>query len=418
MPLTHDNSIVDFKLVHDVQGALGIDTLPDGFTFTDQTDVALSTLIESDVITVAGVDAGQDIPITVTGGEYAVSTDGGSSFGAWTSAGSNVQLNQQIKVRGTSSGSLSTQTDIVLTVGGVSDTFSLTTTDDSTPPVITLTGSASVNLDQGTPWSEIGFTATDNVDGDITLNVVIGGDAVDHTTVGSYTITYDVADSQGNNAVQVTRTVTVADNTIPVISLVGNSTVNIQAGAVWADPGYSAIDNNDGVITGSVVVGGQAVNTGALGSYVITYDVADAAGNNAATVQRTVNVVDTTNPVISLIGGSTVNLELGTPWVELGYSATDNLDGDVTGSVVIGGDVVDHTTTGTYTITYNVDDSQGNSATQVTRTVQVFSSTLTLNPFTVVLCPNTQITGSPLWGQYPDGDAPANAFPLGFPITV
>lgn len=111
------------------------DTSPDQFIFTDVYDQSLSTLIESNVIVVTGVTAGQDITVTITGGEYAVSTDGGASYGAWTTTGTNVQRNYRIKVRHTTSGIASTVTSTTLTVGDKSDTFNSTTSaaTDTTP---------------------------------------------------------------------------------------------------------------------------------------------------------------------------------------------------------------------------------------------------------------------------------------------
>lgn len=116
-------------------GAGTPDTSPDQFIFTDVYDQSLSTLIESNVIVVTGVTAGQDIPVTITGGEYAVSTDGGASYGAWTTTGTNVQRNYRIKVRHTTSGIASTVTSTTLTVGDKSDTFNSTTSaaTDTTP---------------------------------------------------------------------------------------------------------------------------------------------------------------------------------------------------------------------------------------------------------------------------------------------
>ena len=116
------------------------DITPDAFTFTDVSDQELNVAnIESNEITLAGVDAGEDIPISVTGGEYAVSTDDGSNFGAFTSTATTVQLGHVVKVRGTSSSSYSTAVDVVLTIGGLSDTFSITTRAvDNTPDAFSL----------------------------------------------------------------------------------------------------------------------------------------------------------------------------------------------------------------------------------------------------------------------------------------
>ena len=85
--------------------------------------------------------------------------------------------------------------------------------------------------------------------------------------------------------------------------------------------------------------------------------------------------VDTTIPVITLIGGTLINLEEGDTYTEQGATAFDDVDGDITADIVIGGDVVDVNVSGTYTITYDVTDSAGNAAVQVTRTVNVTADT-------------------------------------------
>lgn len=79
---------------------------------------------------------------------------------------------------------------------------------DNVAPVITLTG-GDVTLTEGGTYSEPGYTATDNNDGDISNSVVVAGDTVDPSTVGVYTVTYNVDDNAGNSAAQKTRTVTV-----------------------------------------------------------------------------------------------------------------------------------------------------------------------------------------------------------------
>jgi hypothetical protein len=115
------------------------DTTPDAFSFTDQTNVARATLTESNAITVAGIDAAA--AISVTGGEYQI--DGGG----WTSGAGTVNNGASVKVRHTSSASYSTATNTVLTIGGVSDTFSTTTEAapaDTTPDAFSFTDQTNV----------------------------------------------------------------------------------------------------------------------------------------------------------------------------------------------------------------------------------------------------------------------------------
>ena len=83
-------------------------------------------------------------------------------------------------------------------------------TEDSIAPVITLLGDAAVSIEVGDTYIDAGATAKDNYDGDITSNIVTVSN-VDTAIVGSYTVTYDVADASGNTALTVTRIVTVED---------------------------------------------------------------------------------------------------------------------------------------------------------------------------------------------------------------
>jgi len=95
------------------------DSTPDAFAFTDVIDCMLSTVYASAAITVAGIDTAADI--TVTGGEYSI------NGGAYTSAAGTVVNGDTVAARGTSSGSASTAVNVAVTIGGVSDTFSITT---------------------------------------------------------------------------------------------------------------------------------------------------------------------------------------------------------------------------------------------------------------------------------------------------
>jgi M6 family metalloprotease-like protein len=113
-------------------------TVPDQFTFTDQKDVALSTEITSNTIAVSGINAA--IPISITGGTYSINS------GPYTNATGTVSNGNTVTVRQTSSGSYSTTTNATLTIGWVSDTFSVTTLDDTVPDQFTFTNQTGVAL--------------------------------------------------------------------------------------------------------------------------------------------------------------------------------------------------------------------------------------------------------------------------------
>jgi len=94
-------------------------------------------------------------------------------------------------------------------------------------------------------------------------------------------------------------------------------------------------------------------------------------------------VSDSTAPVILLNGQNPVGLYVGDQYVDAGATASDNVDGNITASIVTGGLPIDSSFPGTFTVTYNVSDAAGNPATQVTRTVNVTAAPVTLSSIAV-----------------------------------
>ncbi|NBU04094.1 MAG: DUF5011 domain-containing protein [Bacteroidetes bacterium] len=102
----------------------------------------------------------------------------------------------------------------------------------------------------------------------------------------------------------------------------------------------------------------------------MNFRVTDAAGNEATPVTRTVIVVlDKTPPTLTLLGGSSVNVEQCEVYNELGAVASDLTDGNLSSSIKISG-TVNTSVVGKYLLTYDVADAQGNTA-STTRTVNV-----------------------------------------------
>ena len=69
--------------------------------------------------------------------------------------------------------------------------------------------------------------------------------------------------------------------------------------------------------------------------------MSDGAGNPAVEVTRTVNVVDTTPPVISLNGPANVEVEVGSVYADAGATALDSVDGNLTVSIAVTGLPID-----------------------------------------------------------------------------
>ena len=134
-------------------------------------------------------------------------------------------------------------------------------------------------------FTDPGATVTDNVDTGLTATVT---GTVDTNVVGSYTLTYNAIDTAGNAAAPVTRTVNVTDQTAPVITPNGANPLTVIQGSAFTDPGAMVTDNVD---TGFIASVTGTVDTAMIGTYTLSYDVIDAAGNAAITVTRTVDVI-------------------------------------------------------------------------------------------------------------------------------
>jgi len=98
------------------------DTVPDAFSFTDQVDVATSTLITSNTVTITGLGASS--PVSITGGKYSI------NGGTYTSVAGFINNNDSITLQITSSATELTATNVTLSIGGVNDVFTVTTKAD------------------------------------------------------------------------------------------------------------------------------------------------------------------------------------------------------------------------------------------------------------------------------------------------
>ena len=109
------------------------DTAPNAFTFTDQTGAAVSTLITSNTITISGINTGAAVSVSGAGSPQ-ISINGG----AWTTSGT-ITNGQTLRVRLTSNATGGVANSATVNVGGVTDSWSVTTVSDTTPNAFTFT---------------------------------------------------------------------------------------------------------------------------------------------------------------------------------------------------------------------------------------------------------------------------------------
>ena len=181
---------------------------------------------------------------------------------------------------------------------------------------------------------------------------------VDDEKTGKYILTY-AADYRGMHA-EAQRIVRVVDTVCPEIILAPDTGGTLLPGTPYQEAGYRAIDNYDGDITDRVV---RSEEYGK-----IIYAVTDSSGNPGY-AEREVPYYDPIPPEIVLEGDADMAITTGTFYQEPGYTAADNVDGDLTQQVQVDGEV-DWLTPGTYSVTYTVTDGYKNTTT-VTRTVEV-----------------------------------------------
>ncbi len=258
--------------------------------------------------------------------------------------------------------------------GNIGNNTATVNVRDETPPTILLLGDESITINVGEEYSEQGATALDNVDGDVSNNIVITG-KVDTLTLGLYNLQYNVTDVAGNIASTVTRNVSVQDSFAPVISVPLSievaatdslGTARSNAEIAFFLNAASALDAMDGVIE---QINHDAAVTLPLGVNTITFSATDLSGNTGLGL-ATIVVSDLTAPAINLLGLSAQTLNVGEAYNEMGVTVMDNVDGDISASIVVSGSV-DSSKVGLYNLTYNIKDGAGNAAQTQVRVITV-----------------------------------------------
>lgn len=229
---------------------------------------------------------------------------------------------------------------------------------------LVLTGEPKLLLEYGDSFTEPGVTPILRgtlilKDGYTPENLEIRRETdLNEGKLGKYTITYSA--ELLNCQASAQREIRVIDTKAPTITLTEDPEGTLEEGVIYQEAGFTASDNYDGDLTARVV---RTEEPG-----LVIYAVTDSSGNPAV-AKRKIPLRDMVLPEIQLEGGEDYVITLGTRYEEPGFTATDNVDGDVTAMVQVEGEV-DWLTAGIYPITYTVSDSCENT-TVVTRNVEV-----------------------------------------------
>jgi len=202
------------------------DTTPTPFAFTAVTGVEPNSLVISDAITVAGINS--PAPISISGGLYSV------NGGAFTSGAGLVNAGDSVRVQGTASNLAATTTTAILTIGGVSGDFRITTrTADGTPgganfPPVT-------DAEPGATVTSAAFTVSD-LAGPEAISVSGGLYSIDGAPFTAAPGTVGNGSRVRVRLIASTQFSTPVTATLRIGSRQGSFTVTTRAGDASADP--------------------------------------------------------------------------------------------------------------------------------------------------------------------------------------
>lgn len=248
----------------------------------------------------------------------------------------------------------------------------------SSPQLIELNGSQSLQLPAGSAWTDPGVRVI--APPEWAVQVSVNG-APDLAVPGTYDISYSAASIAGDTQT-LHRSVEIYEST-PKLRLIvlGDGEVETQSASrtticsenlceIIADVGDTFTLRPTSATAGKFKIW-QSCEQTAGDECVITIDGDDVAiaefVQTAGVGDGSSGEQDTTPPVISLNGHPHVHIQRGNGYVDPGAVAFDLNDGTI--AVETSGEA-DFENLGIYTITYSATDSAGNTS-SVTRTIQV-----------------------------------------------
>ena len=221
---------------------------------------------------------------------------------------------------------------------------------------IELNGDKNITINVGEDYQEEGAIAyLEKLNKNENLKVETEG-KVNTDKVGKYIITYRAKTKAEQK--EIIRVINVVDKVKPEISLNGRVIGCKNNNILEFD--ISAYDNYDNDIT-------DKIEYKIIDDEIYFY-VTDSS-NNKAELKEKVNYVDAEKPSITLNGSEDVYINIGSTYTELGATAYDSCDGNISDGIKITNNI-DNQVPGIYDIIYEITDSYGNT-TQVVRKIHV-----------------------------------------------
>lgn len=275
--------------------------------------------------------------------------------------------------------------------GNVSTSVKTVLVVDQTAPVISAPAAITLNLNSaGTVTLPTGVaSATDNC---AVNGIQYSKTFFDCSNLGVNTVTITSTDVSGNVAT-TTMSVTVVDNTAPVLTLVGSPvTVPLNAsGAASINAAQLVANASDNCAVASFTVSPNTFNCSNLGGNTVTVTATDASGN-ATSQTVTINVVDITGPSI-VVNPAAVTVALNASGVgsitaaQVVSTVTDNCT--TTPSLVVTPNVFTCSDLGQQMVTIFATDAAGN----ITTTTKLINVVDLLAPVIVSAPQNVTLPG-------------------------
>ena len=240
---------------------------------------------------------------------------------------------------------------------------------DIDAPTVSLNGKDTTYLEVNTTYKDSGITYHDNY-GDTNV-IVTKGTNLDTSQLGIYYADYFLSDKAGNKS-HIQRVIIVIDTIAPQISFLHGDSVTTEVLEQYKDTDVIIQDNYDisPVMTksGNFNFANNIPDT--LGYFTMWYKGVDYSGNKDS-LRRTIYVVDTLAPVISLEGRDSVFLTVNDSiaYIDSGYIAIDNYDRHL--KIDTTGTYKDTRSAGTYFISYQAMDQSSNKSSIVSRVITV-----------------------------------------------